>query len=181
LTPDKNARLEDQLGPGEPPYRSRGEAQVGRLLDRYGLPFVYEQATLVYDRGRCRTWHPDFSLPHYGGLVVEYAGMMDVPDYAAGIRHKRRAYARNGLRVLFIYPRDLSGPAWPARLAERIRRAGTDDRRPMYGMRTYWERPSYTRRPFYWRGPSYRAMPPRAWPYRPRRLPYRPITPGYRR
>jgi len=58
MTPDTTARLEDRLGPDEPPYRSRGEAQVGRLLDRYGLPFVYEQATIIYDRGRCRTWHP---------------------------------------------------------------------------------------------------------------------------
>jgi hypothetical protein len=124
VTPDKTARLEDQLGPDEPPYRSRGEAQVGRLLDRYGLPFVYEQATLVYDRGRYRLWHPDFALPQYGGLIVEYAGMMDVPDYAAGIRHKRHAYARNGLRALFIYPRDLTGPAWPARLRARIQYAG---------------------------------------------------------
>jgi hypothetical protein len=124
LTPDKNARLEDQLGPDEPPYRSRGEAQVGRLLDRYGLPFVYEQATLIYDRGRCRVWHPDFKLPQYGGLVVEYAGMMDVPNYAAGIQHKQRVYAANAIPALFIYPRDLMGPAWPAQLAARIRRAG---------------------------------------------------------
>ena len=42
----------------EPPYRSRGEAQVGRRLDRYGIPFFYEYPTLVYDRGRYRQWHP---------------------------------------------------------------------------------------------------------------------------
>lgn len=52
------ARLEDRLGSNEPPYKSRGEAQVGRLLDRYGLPFFYEQPTLIYDRGRHRIWHP---------------------------------------------------------------------------------------------------------------------------
>ena len=46
------SRLEDRLDPLEPPYKSRGEAQVGRLLDRYGIPFVYEQPTIVYDRGR---------------------------------------------------------------------------------------------------------------------------------
>ena len=138
MTPDKNARLEDQLGPDEPPYRSRGEAQVGRLLDRCGLPFVYEQATLVYDRGRCRTWHPDFKLPQYGGLVVEYAGMMDVPDYAAGIRHKAQAFARNGIPALFVYPADLAGRYWPQRLASRIYRAGVRAqqryRRPSYAV-----------------------------------------------
>lgn len=119
-----SARLEDQLGPLEPPYRSRGEAQVGRLLDRYGLPFVYEQATLIYDRGRYRIWHPDFSLSTYGGLVVEYAGMMDIPDYAAGIRHKAQAYAHNDIPALFVYPTDLAGRYWPQRLVRRIYRAG---------------------------------------------------------
>lgn len=118
-----SARLEDRLGPLEPPYRSRGEAQVGRLLDRYGIPFAYEQPTLIHDRGRDRVWHPDFSLPTHGGLILEYAGMMDVPDYAAGIRHKRRVYAANGLPALFVYPADLQGPRWSERLAYRIHAA----------------------------------------------------------
>ena len=48
------ARLEDRLDPYEPPYRSRGEAQVGRLLDRQEIPFFYEQPTLIYDRGQHR-------------------------------------------------------------------------------------------------------------------------------
>jgi hypothetical protein len=136
VTPNEQARLEDRLGPDEPPYRSRGEAQVGRLLDRYGLPFVYEQATIVYDRGRCRVWHPDFVLPAYDGLILEYAGMMDVLDYAAGVRHKAAAYARNGLPAMFVYPFDLTGRDWPRRLIHRIYRAGTQAqpryRRPGY-------------------------------------------------
>ena len=44
--------LEDYLAKLEPPYKSRGEAQVGRLLDRYGIPFFYEQPLIVYDRGK---------------------------------------------------------------------------------------------------------------------------------
>jgi hypothetical protein len=143
VTLDKSARLEDQLGPDEPPYQSRGEAQVGRLLDRYGLAFAYEQATIVYDRGRCRTWHPDFQLPQYGGLVIEYAGMMDVPDYAAGIQHKQRVYAANAIPALFVYPQDLTGRDWPRRLVDRIYQAGIRAqqryRRPGYGIR----RPRY--------------------------------------
>lgn len=124
MTPDRSARLEDQLGPDEPPYRSRGEAQVGRVLDRYGVPFFYEQATIVYDRDAYRVWHPDFTLPTYASLVLEYAGLLDRPDYAAGIRHKAVAYARNGIPALFVYPRDLLGPRWPERLCEQIRQAG---------------------------------------------------------
>jgi hypothetical protein len=116
------ARLEDRLGPHEPPYRSRGEAQVGRLLDRSGIPFFYEQPTLIYDRGRYRIWHPDFTLPTYNGLVVEYAGMPDRPDYANGIHHKARAYTRNGVRAVFVYPTDLCGRYWSQRVLERIDR-----------------------------------------------------------
>jgi len=113
------ARIEDRLGPLEPRYRSRGEAQVGRLLDRYGIPFFHELPTIIYNRGRYRVWHPDFTLPGYNGLVVEYAGMPDRPDYMAGIRQKQRAYKANDIPAIFIYPRDLRG-RWPERVAARI-------------------------------------------------------------
>ena len=116
--------LEARMAAMEPPYRSKGEAQVGRLLDRYGVPFFYEQPTLIYDRGRYRSWHPDFTLPTYNGLIIEYAGMPEVPDYAAGIRHKRRAYRTNAIPALFIYPRDIQGAHWSEQLYNRIVQAG---------------------------------------------------------
>ena len=117
------SRLEDRLGPYEPPYRSRGEAQVGRLLDRQRIPFFYEQPTLIYDRGRHNIWHPDFALPTYNGLIIEYAGMPDLPGYAAGIQHKMRVYAANGISAVFVYPEDVKGPSWPERVMERVRQA----------------------------------------------------------
>jgi len=112
------------LAPHEPRYRSRGEAQVGRLLDRYGIPFFHEQPTLIYDRGRYKSWHPDFTLPGYNGLIIEYAGMPDVPDYMAGIRHKQRAYRANEIPAMFVYPEHLRGPNWPEKLIERVYLAG---------------------------------------------------------
>jgi hypothetical protein len=121
---DVNAeRLEDRLGPDEPPYRSRGEAQVGRLLDRYGIPFFYEMPAVVFDRRRHRTWHPDFTLPYQNGLIVEYAGMPDVAEYMRGIRHKERVYGQNGLPAVFLYPHDLHGPNWPERVYGKITHA----------------------------------------------------------
>ena len=116
-------RLEDRLGWAEPAYRSRGEAQVGRVLDRYGIPALYEQATPIYVRGRWRTWRPDFTLPSYDHLIVEYAGMPDRSDYVAGLRVKRDAYVQNGRPAVFIYPHDLRGPAWPLRMVAKIDRA----------------------------------------------------------
>ena len=96
--------LDERLRQLDPPYRSRGEAQVGRLLDRYGIPFFYEMPLVVLDRGRHRIWHPDFSLLTYGGLVVEYAGMPEMEDYMRGIRHKEQVYRGNGIEAVFLYP-----------------------------------------------------------------------------
>ena len=124
-------RLEDRLAPGEPPYKSRGEAQVGRLLDRYGIPFIYERPLTVQDRGHERTWHPDFTLFSYRGLVLEYAGMPDRPEYMAGIRKKEQVYAQNRVPAIFVYPQDLLGPSWPERVGERIR----DGYRAQFGSR----------------------------------------------
>lgn len=129
-----NARLEDQLGPDEPSYRSRGEAQVGRLLDRYGIPFIYEQPTAVYDQGRRHVLYPDFTLPRYDGLIVEYMGMPDRPKYMARIRFKQRAYAANAIPALFVYPSDLQGPRWPERLAARIQSHAPRYRSRHYGV-----------------------------------------------
>ena len=119
------SRLEDRLDPSEPPYRSRGETQIGRLLDRYGIPFSYEQGLLVYDRGKHKIWHPDFTLPTYDGLIVEYAGMPDIPEYMAGIRHRNRVYAANEIPAVFIYPDDLKLPQWSEKVLERIACAST--------------------------------------------------------
>lgn len=115
--------LEGRLASLEPPYRSRGEAQVGRLLDRYGIPFFYEHPLLVLDRGRHRVWRPDFLLPAHDGLVVEYAGMPDKPDYMDGIRHKERVYEANGVPAVFLYPRDLHGPRWPEEVMAKVEQA----------------------------------------------------------
>lgn len=112
--------LEERLRKLEPPYKSKGEAQIGRMLDRYGLPFFYEQSLLVRDRGRERIWHPDFTVPDLAGLILEYAGMPDKPTYRAGIRHKKRVYKQNVIPALFIFPADLQGPDWPVEIYHRI-------------------------------------------------------------
>jgi hypothetical protein len=124
LTTDDRPSLDDRVQAAKIPYRSRGEARVARALDQYGILHYYELPTVVYDRGMYRVWHPDFTLPAHDGLVIEYAGMMDVPDYARGIAHKQQAYAANAIPALFVYPEDLTNPGWAQNLVERIERAG---------------------------------------------------------
>lgn len=84
-----------------------GEARLAGMLDRGGIAYEYERPTSVHDRGRWRSWRPDFTLPQYGDLIVEYAGMPDVPDYMQGVVHKARAYRNNRRSALFLYPGDL--------------------------------------------------------------------------
>ena len=102
-------------------FRSRGENRLAAAMDHYAIRYVYEQPTPIIDhRGRQRVWHPDFTLPDYGELIVEYAGMPDRPDYMAGVRCKQRAYEANGRPALFLYPRELHEPGWPERICRRI-------------------------------------------------------------
>jgi len=150
------ARLEDRLGPFEPKYKSRGEAQVGRLLDRYGIPFIYEHPTLVYDRSLYRVWHPDFTLPGYKSLIVEYAGMPDIPGYMNGIHRKQQVYKSQGKPALFIYPEDLKGSHWPEKVVKRIYDVSGRHRNfTRYQARSATQRPG-TRPPSYHRPRGYR-------------------------
>jgi hypothetical protein len=71
--------------------------------------------------GRYRAGHPDFTLPTYTGLIIPYAGMMDVPGNAVGIRHKPITYASNGIPALFMRQMDLRGPCWPERVMRLVR------------------------------------------------------------
>ena len=43
MNEEPDPELEALLASLEPPYRSRGEAQVGRQLDRYGIPFTVKE------------------------------------------------------------------------------------------------------------------------------------------
>ncbi|MFC1805875.1 hypothetical protein ACFL09_02720 [Planctomycetota bacterium] len=88
---------------------------------------------LVYDRGRYRIWHPDFMLPSYDGLIVEYAGMPDIPEYMAGIRRKEQVFHSHRIPAVFIYPWDLEGSHWPEHVMGRI-----DDVYQTYRWRECW-------------------------------------------
>jgi len=83
-----------------------------------------EGSTLIYDRGRYRIWHPDFTVPSLNSLVIEHAGMPHVPAYMVGIRRKQRVYCANEIPRLFVYPEQLQGPNWPEKLVEGIYEAG---------------------------------------------------------
>lgn len=92
----------------EAPYRSRGEAQIARMLARHGLPFSYEQPIAVLDEGKTRIWYPDFQLRDQG-IVIEYCGRTGDSAYSDGVAHKQAVYAANGLTALMITPEIFRG------------------------------------------------------------------------
>lgn len=103
---------------GEGRSRSWGETQIARLLDRNGLPYLYEHPLAVIDDGKTRVWYPDFQLRGFG-LLIEYCGRPDDPDYAAGMARKKAVYRANGLTAMMITPDQFEGD-WPSRLLGSI-------------------------------------------------------------
>ena len=67
-----NEELEDLLAELDPPYETKDELKVGRMLDQYGIPFFYQQPTIIYNQGKNEIWKPSFTLYSYGGAVVDY-------------------------------------------------------------------------------------------------------------
>lgn len=99
------------------PYKSLPEHRIGSLLDRYGLPFIYEKPTAVVDRGQVRIWYPDFTLSY--GPVIEYFGVNGDSAYQQRTQHKLAVYKQNQIHALAVYPNDLDRN-WEGRLLLRV-------------------------------------------------------------
>jgi len=105
-------------------FRSAGETQIARCLDRHSIAYRYEHPLAVLDRGKVRIWYPDFQLPGYG-VLIEYGGVNGDVDYAAALRRKQSVYEANGLTALVWTPEHFQGD-WPARLLDGIEGALVD-------------------------------------------------------
>lgn len=121
---DSVSDLDDWLDDLDPPYETPDHARIGQVLDRHGIPFFYRQPTLVYEGGRHRIWRPDFTLPGYNGLVVEYADSVDDPHQHACLQRRQEVYALNQIPAVFVHPWEFSEPGWDEHLAQRVRDAG---------------------------------------------------------
>jgi hypothetical protein len=116
----KEQKLEDMLTELDPPYESKEELKIGRMLDQYGIPFFYEQATIIYDQGKNEIWKPAFTLYPYGGLVIDY-----VPGTGQNqkdeLLRKEQIYRYNQIPAVLLGPRDLTQPNWEVLLYEKIK------------------------------------------------------------
>jgi hypothetical protein len=99
-------------------FKSRGEKQIMRLLERNGIAYEHEYPLAVIDRGKTKIWYPDFYLPEYG-MFVEYFGIDGDPGYDERTRHKMEVYKKAGIEGLFLKSDSMKGD-WPTRIIGQI-------------------------------------------------------------
>lgn len=107
-----------RAGKNEPGFKSKGEVQIARLLDRSNIAYQYERPTAVVDRGKVRIWYPDFNLPEYG-MIIEYFGVNGKKDYDEQAKHKMCVYKQNGIEGLFLTEASFRGD-WPGYITGQI-------------------------------------------------------------
>ena len=115
----ENKELEGMLSELDPPYETKDEMKVGRVLDQYGIPFFYKQATIIYNEGANEIWKPSFSLYHYGGLVIDYVPGSE-QKRSNEILRKERIYRYNQIPAVVLGPKNLTEPNWEDMLYEKI-------------------------------------------------------------
>ena len=99
-------------------YKSTGEIQIARLLDRNRIVYHYEHPLAVVDQGKTKIWYPDFQLPEYG-MIIEYFGMNGDRGYDERTRHKIDVYEKAGIEGLFLKSDSLKGD-WPSKILKGI-------------------------------------------------------------
>lgn len=108
------------MGKLQSPYESRGQADIGCMLDQYLIPFFYKGPLLICQNGQRKVRRPDFTLPTYNNLVIEYSATDNKAEDAKKSRAQDTVYRDNGIAALFLGAKDLAGPNWQQRLYERM-------------------------------------------------------------
>jgi len=112
--------LEYYMGKLQPQYESRGQADIGHMLEGYRIPFFYKGPLLICENGQRKVQRPDFTLPTYNNLVIEYsAGNKQTAD-TKNSHAQGSVYRENGIDALLLGPKDLTGAGWQQRLYERL-------------------------------------------------------------
>ena len=104
----------------DPPYESKEELKIGRMLDQYGIPFFYKQATIIYDQGKNEIWKPKFTVFPYGGLVIDYEPGTEQKDKEELLR-REQIYRYNQIPAVLLGPQDITQPKWEELLYEKIK------------------------------------------------------------
>lgn len=123
----EDEKLEEMLTELDPPYESKEELKIGRLLDQYGIPFFYKQPTIIYDQGRNEIWKPTFTLLPYGGAVIDYVAAAERQQ----LLQREQVYRYNQIPAVVVGPPDLDKPNWDANLYRKLQRMSHQPLDPM--------------------------------------------------
>jgi hypothetical protein len=99
-------------------FKSWGEEQIGRMLQRNGIRYQYEYPLAVIDNGKQRLYYPDFRLPDQG-LIIEYFGVNGKKAYDEQTHHKIEVYRQAGIEGLYLTRDSLRGN-WPGNILGQI-------------------------------------------------------------
>lgn len=97
-----------------PAYKSWGEEQIARLLDKNQIAYQYEYPLAVIDRGKTRLNYPDFRLKDFG-IIIEYFGVNGDSGYDERAKHKIEVYKQAGIDGLYLTRDSLRGD-WPKKI-----------------------------------------------------------------
>ena len=117
-TTNASPALEDRTVGPDYPYESKDEAAIAEMLNSYGIPFFYKQATLVHDQDQDsrQVIHPTFSLPTYNSIAVDYIVMLQNQEY----QHRERLYIQNHIPAVLLTPEDLKEAEWQREFYEKL-------------------------------------------------------------
>lgn len=105
--------IEDKLK-----YESKEEASIAKMLDSYGIPFLYKQPTLVIENGKRCIEYADFFLPTYNGLAIDYI----IESNSAIYRRKKNIYQDNQTPAVLMSRKDLQRPNWQKKLHDTLQK-----------------------------------------------------------
>jgi hypothetical protein len=107
--------LEYYMGKLDPEYESKGQAEIGRMLDDLHIPFYYKEPLLLWKDGQRKIHRPDFTLPTYNNAVIEYTPVKELL-----VEHLKTVYRENNIAALFVDESDLLEPGWQQRLYDKL-------------------------------------------------------------
>ena len=116
----KDPELENMLTEFDPPYESKEELAIGRMLDQYGIPFFYKQPTIIYAQGKNELWHPTFTLSSYGGFAIDYIAEPSGQDQRDSILKRQEIYNYNQIPSVVLGPKDLDTQDWGESLYKKL-------------------------------------------------------------
>ena len=110
------ASLEEKVTDSLYPYKSKEHKTIADALTQYGVPFTYQQPTLVIENGKRFLEYADFFLPSYRGLAIDYI----IESNSAVYRRKKNVYQDNQIPAVLVSRRDIARTNFSSRLYQAL-------------------------------------------------------------